>query len=380
MAAAKKNVRKACSDDANTPMMDEDKKKSLRRSQDDDAPSDDDMEKADDDDKDDEDKSSDLVDIDTNGNGGAPVETVDDGDVGDFNGAADDDDDSDDEDDDDDDEDDDDDLDKSDEDDDDDDDESIDMTQPASKSTSSKSAKAAVTAETLSKALQAMQSYVRANDVGSRRTALLQKAQRSTLATKERDELFALLAGQDVKKSTLAGQVRRNFRKDETMAKSVQSAAEQQDVSDYLDSLSDNISRSLGTLAKATEASSQRQHSVNLIMCKALAQVGGAVRAIGERMQVLEQQPAREPKSLSANPVQKSFAGNPASANEMSADDILASLTAMNEQSYKEGRRGLSKGGHSITDGVSAMCSSGAIDRGLLSEVQAFAKSQRASH
>ena len=385
MAAAKKTVRKGCSDDAGTPPWDMDKKKSLRRSETDDkdgdeddvSKADDDVSKADDDDKDKKDatdKDSDLVDLNTGGNGGAPVETVDDSDgIGD-DGDTDDDDDYDD----DEDEDDDDDLDKSDDDTDskdDDDDEEVDMTTPAKKSQT-----AGVTADTLQKALRAVQSYCRANDTDSRRAVLLNKAQKDTLKDGERRELFDLLAGEPARKSTLAAEVRRDFRKDETMAKSMQTAAEQQDVGEYLEALSGNIERSLGRIAKSTEASSQRQTSVDLIMCKALTQIGGAVKAIGERIQALESQPAHAPKSLSAQPLGKSFAGAAASEDALGADQIITHLTSMNEQSHKEGRNGMSKGGRSITDGVSAMCSSGAIDRGLLSEVQSFAKSQRLAH
>lgn len=380
MAAAKKTVRKGCSDDASTPPWDEDKKKSLRRSEkdDQDGDEDEDVSKADDDDDDKSDDDTDLVDLNTGGNGGSPVETVDEsdgiGDDGDDDAMDDDDDDSDDDDDDDDD------LDKSD---DDDDEEDVDMTAPAKKSQAARKSQAqaaGVTAETLHKALRAVQRYCRANDGESRRSVLLSKAQKDTLKEGERRELYNLLAGEPVAKSTLAADIRRDFRKDETMAKSMQAASDDQDVGEYLEALSQNIERSLGRVAKSTEAASQRQTSVDLIMCKALTQIGGAVKAIGQRIQALESQPAHGPKSLSAQPLGKSFAGTPASEDALGADQIIGHLTSMNEQSHKDGRNGLSKGGRSITDGVSAMCSSGAIDRGLLAEVQSFAKSQRTAH
>lgn len=234
-----------------------------------------------------------------------------------------------------------------------------------------------VTEESLCRALAAVKHFYKAHDQGSRKDALLAKAQSGQLSEQECRELYTTLGGQGPKKESLRRSVKRSFEQSESLQKGVQKAQSEADVGAYLQALSGQIAKSMGTLADATEAASTRQHAVNLIVCKALSQVGGAVAAIGKRMQVIESQPARAPKSLSARPVSKSFAGAPEGAQGLDPHVLTETLTEMNRRSWAEGRNGRSPGGLSILDGISTLSVNNALDKALLQEAIDFRKSQR---
>lgn len=230
-----------------------------------------------------------------------------------------------------------------------------------------------VTEATLQKSLDALKSYTLAHDGRSRRRALIRKSETQELTKSERRELYHLLGKKRAVKS-MSARLAAEF-EGEAMQKSL-TEAENGDVGAFLEQFQDGICKSLGTLADANESHARRQHSVNLLVCKALAQVGSTVQAIGQRLQVIERQPVRERKSLGVQAVQKSF-GQTAADGQLSREELAATLTEMNRASYAQGRGGLSKSNVSIVDAVSTLTTSGAVDGRILKDIHEFRKSQQ---
>lgn len=239
---------------------------------------------------------------------------------------------------------------------------------------------APITEQTLSKALAVVNRFYEASDPSTRRQALLSKASTGELSKSERRELYKSLGGRAERRPSLARKVAKSFKESPTMAKAMHSASQEADVSEYLEAQTDNLCKGLRTVARAQDTASERQHQATLIMCKALAQIGGTVLAMGRKLDVIEKQPVREPRSISARPLNKSFAGEPSSGAEQAAEpqEMIETLTEMNRESHANGRSGLSKSQHSISDAVNALLSSGALPRGIVQDVREFRKSQRA--
>lgn len=174
-------------------------------------------------------------------------------------------------------------------------------------------AEKSITAEELHKSIAALQKYAATPD---RKTELLQKAQ-SGLEPAEATELYELLGGQSAGES-------------DSLAKSVTegigtgtNSEAAFDVAPFLQEHNEALTKSLGTLADAIEGQGQRDHEFNMLMARAVADMGNMVKsmsesqtsdfaAIRERLGIIEAQPIRAPKSVGlqgAQPMNKSFAG-----------------------------------------------------------------------
>lgn len=236
--------------------------------------------------------------------------------------------------------------------------------------------KARVTVDDFQKSLDQLEEIAKADDPESRKKELLEKAQSGEeLTGDERDELFKALGHDD---STVDD--------DPDIVKSVQDtmAADGNeplqkalDVSEYLEALHEALTSSLSEVAKSVGASDQRQHEFNLVFAKAFHQVGELVKGMSERLGVLEQQPARAPKSkgipaTSEAVVQKSFANNDEpSQPQISKAEVLDGL-----EDLMQARNGTAACGEDILHATAKYEQLSQISKALLDEVIEFRKSQ----
>lgn len=252
-----------------------------------------------------------------------------------------------------------------------------DKVDPMGKSSSTKSRisprQVGVTEESLSKALEAVMQFAKSQDGANRQTVLMAKSQSDEgLTPAEAKELFAGMGKKSAKQMSLATKVVKGFEQDGDLQKSKLSASYDADVGEYLDAVTERTVKSIGAMCDFVEASDHRHHGFALLLSKAVGQIGAAVKLIGQRMQVIESQPTRVPKSLSVQPVNKSFAGDAPAGAQVSGHQLLDTLTRMNIDSMQQGRKGLSKSHRDIMGGIERAMSGLPIDSELLQDVQAY--------
>lgn len=224
-----------------------------------------------------------------------------------------------------------------------------------------------LTGDDLSKSLGKLEALVQASDITSRKDALLQKAQKGEdLIKSERDELFQLLGGAEAQKSS--EDLTKGLKENETLQKAL-------DVSDFLNEQHTELCKSLGALGETVQKSDSRQHEFNLVLAKAVADVGNLVKAVAMNVGAIAAAPARAPKSAGvqgSTALQKGFAGGEAEADQLSKNDILNSLESMMEKSMERGEHGLSKGGEDLALAIAKFEQMNRMSPGLLEEVKAF--------
>ncbi len=223
-----------------------------------------------------------------------------------------------------------------------------------------------VSVDDLEKSLGKLQEFVTQDDAPSRKEALLSKAQAEELSKSEKDELFQLLGGQaQSSKATTAQEVIKGFTENDTLQKAL-------DVSDYLQEQHTALVKSLGTLGDALEQSGNRQHGFNLLLAKAVGDMGGLVKALVERVGAIEVTPARGPKSkLSQQVLNKGFGGNRAAEDgaQFSKSQVLDGMEDLLQKSTKAGHEGRLESGEDILTAISKYESSNFISKSMLAEV-----------
>jgi hypothetical protein len=197
-----------------------------------------------------------------------------------------------------------------------------------------KSMASALSEEDLSKTLDELEDLVKAEDPEERRKQLLQKAQEGDLTDDENEELLKSLRGGDAVADddpALSESLTKGFSENTELQ-------EQLDVSPYLEEQHAELVKSLSALGEVIEQSDRRQHNFNLLLAKATHQTGTLLKAMSERLGVIEAQPARGPKSRgirqNQGALEKSFGdaqgGAPASgAPQLSRDEALDVMTEM---------------------------------------------------
>lgn len=195
-----------------------------------------------------------------------------------------------------------------------------------------------LTQDDLEKSLNKLEAYVADGDKPTRKAQLLEKAQSGELAKSERDELFQILGGGTPAAEGLGAKLVKGLEDNETLAKAL-------DVSDYLQEQHTELCKSLDALGEHIEKSDSRQHEFNLVLAKAVADIGGLAKAMSERLEVIEGQPVRGPKSRgvsAAAPLEKSFGGQKpgAAGEEFSKSQILDGMQDLLEKSVDSGQGG----------------------------------------
>lgn len=230
--------------------------------------------------------------------------------------------------------------------------------------------KKSLSEEDLRKSLDALEEVVEASDETSRKQALLEKASSGDLDETERDELFGLLGGQAQTDPSLADSIAKSFEGNETLAKSL-------DVSDYLAAQHSEELGALRTLADCIEKSDRRQHEFNLVLAKAVVQMGGLVDGMSRRIGVVETQPARGPKAQGvqgAQPMAKSFGEGGAGGAQLSKSQTLDLLDNMMEKSMQAGGDGIADCGEDLAVSIAKYESQSVLSRNLHDEVVSFAR------
>lgn len=217
----------------------------------------------------------------------------------------------------------------------------------------------------LRKSLAALSRFVQSNDTESRKDNLLSKAQEGELSKSERSELFGLLGGETEEAPSLGDHMTKSFQENDNLQKAL-------DVSDFLADQHSELVKSLGTLGDALEAVDNRQSEFNILLAKSLATVGSVVEGMASRLGVIENQPARAPKSRGVA-MEKSFAGGAPEGEQLSRGQVLDAMTRMNEQSILEGRNGLTKSSsEDLTKAVAKYEQTGELSKSMVGEIRQF--------
>jgi len=210
-----------------------------------------------------------------------------------------------------------------------------------------------LTEDDLQKSLDQLESLVAEEDKPTRKQQLIEKAQSAgELEKSERDELFSLLGGEVEDEPHLSDDIEKSM-------------SDVVDVSEYLDRQHEALTKSLSVLADHVEKSDNRQNEFNMILAKAVGQVGKSVQAISERLIAIEDTPARAPKSHGAQPMQKSFANAPQATDQPTRVQILDALEDMSK-SYN----GTLEDGTDLLTAIVKYESTGAISQALLERVK----------
>jgi hypothetical protein len=233
----------------------------------------------------------------------------------------------------------------------------------------------AIPEEMLQKSLKALSKYISSNDAATRRQELLTKAQTGELRKSERAELMDMLGGRADNEPRLADDLTKSMRDNEGVQKAV-------DVSEYLRSNHEEMCKSLEHVGDAIQGMDDRQAEFNMLTAQALHYSGALIKSMAERLGAIEQTPARRPKSAGVpggQALEKSFAGQQHQPNQLSKAEVLNALTILNEQSYADGRNGLSKSNCDIGIEASKYEQTSAINPLMLQEVQAFCSQRRSN-
>lgn len=226
--------------------------------------------------------------------------------------------------------------------------------------------------EDLVKALDQLDEYVSSNDSGSRKEDLLNKAMSEELGTEERDELFNLMGGETAASESRSDEIVKSFQENEDFQKAFE-------VSDFLREQHEELTKSLGTLADYQERSESRQHEFNLALARTVSDTGKLVKAMSERLGVIERQPTRGPKAVRTRQdqvMQKSFQDGSQeepmgqTGPKVNRRSILKGLEGMMAKSMKDGQDGLAECGEDISVAVATFEQMNQISKPLLDEVK----------
>jgi hypothetical protein len=232
-----------------------------------------------------------------------------------------------------------------------------------------------LTGDDLAKSLRKLHQLVESSDEVSRKDALLSKAQNGAdLSKSERDELFSLLGGGEKKQDSVSAQLVKGLQDNSHIKDAL-------DVSNYLSESHSELCKSLSSLGDYVSKSDARQHEFNLVLAKAVADVGNLVKSVAETVGAIAQAPARAPKSAGVRGavLEKSFAGAAPAGDQLSKAQILDTLESMMEKSMSDGSDGRSAGGHDLLMSIAKYESGNAIAPGLLAEVKQY-RAQRSAH
>jgi len=225
-----------------------------------------------------------------------------------------------------------------------------------------------VTGGDLERSLQKLEEFAKSQDVPSRKEELLSKAGGAELSEAERAELFNLLGGQPT--GGVADTLTKGLTDNQTMKDALE-------VSAYLTEQHQELVKSLSAVGAEMEKSSARQGEFNLVLAKAVSDIGSLIKSMDDRMAAYEGQPAGAPKSRGVNapitqPLQKSFGGQGAGGEQLSKSQVMDVLDVMHQSSIQKGNHGMSESGEDLLNAIAKYETSSMISPALLKEVQSF--------
>ena len=223
-----------------------------------------------------------------------------------------------------------------------------------------------ITEDDLEKSLRKLSAYAQRNDEPARKDRLLSKASSDALSKSEREELFELLGGESSKEENT---ITKSFEENETLQKAL-------DVSEYLQEQHTELVKSLRNVGEEIEKSDHRRHEFNLVMAKAIQDIGLMVKSMSEQIGIVGNKPARQPKSLGvvqpSQVLHKSF-GNSASSEEvLGKSQVLDALDSMMQESMSKGMQGRTEYGEDIALATSKYEQTHMISKPMLQAVKGF--------
>jgi len=213
----------------------------------------------------------------------------------------------------------------------------------------------------LERSLERLEAEAFIDDPDTRKQELMDKASAGSLSKSESQELYEILGEELGGGDRLSDEVVKGFGDNDTLQKAL-------DVSDYLQEQTDELVKSLSTLSDHVEASDTRQHRFNLVMAKAVAEMGKLVKSMADTLEVGMSKPARLPKSQpTTQALNKSFPGNPNGG--LSKEVIMDTMEAMLQKSVESGHGGAVEG-HDLATAISQFEQFNTISPALLERVK----------
>ena len=225
-----------------------------------------------------------------------------------------------------------------------------------------------LTAGDLQKSLDRLTALAREGDGPSRKDALLAQANSDTLSKSEREELFELLGGAASTADEPGDHIVKSMTENDTLQKAL-------DVSEYLQEQHSELVKSLRNVGEEIQKSDNRRHEFNLVMARAIRDIGTMVKSLAEEMGTIGAQPARAPKSLGVKAgqvLQKSFAGRATESDELSKSQVLDALDGLMEDSMSKGGSGTLENGEDIALAVSKYEQTHMITKSMLGAAKSF--------
>lgn len=245
---------------------------------------------------------------------------------------------------------------------------------------SAEKAKKSLTIGDLSKSLEALESFAKSGDLPSRKDLLLGKASAGSLKKSEREELFNLLGGGSNQNLSNDDAPAENIVKSMNDNDNLQKAL---DVSDYLQEQHTEMVKSLRRVGDEIQKSDHRRHEFNMILAKAVKDIGDLVKALNDTVGTMAGQPARAPKSLGvvkpAQVLQKSFMGQPVAGENLNKSQVLDALDGLMEESMAKGMSGATDFGEDISLACAKYEQTNMISRPMLDAVKGYLQKRTAA-
>jgi hypothetical protein len=234
-------------------------------------------------------------------------------------------------------------------------------------------AKKSLTGSDLDKSLDALEAFAKSGDLPSRKDSLLAKAGQGALSKSEREELFDILGGGAAPtqaKDEPAENIVKSMSENDNLQKAL-------DVSEYLQEQHTELVKSLRRVGDEIQKSDHRRHEFNLILAKAVKDIGEMVKSLSDAVGVMAGQPARAPKALGVTTkpgqvLQKSFAGQPSAGENLTKSQVLDALDGMMEESMTKGMSGATDFGEDISLAVAKYEQTNMISRPMLEAVKGY--------
>jgi len=233
-------------------------------------------------------------------------------------------------------------------------------------------ARKSLTGFDLQKSLDKLAEFAERNDLPSRKEALLSKAADDSLNKSERDELFDLLGGEAVVADEPGESITKSLTENETLQKAL-------DVSDYLQEQHTELVKSLRNVGEEIEKADHRRHEFNLVLAKAVKDIGEMVKSMSAEMGVISNKPAHAPKSLGvrgAQVMQKSFGGQAPAGEALTKSDVLNALDGLMEESMSKGMGGATEFGEDIALATAKYEQTHELSKSMFNTVKSFSQKQ----
>lgn len=243
---------------------------------------------------------------------------------------------------------------------------------------------AAVGEDKLEKALNKLNELAKSS--ADEKADLLQKAMNGELSEQENARLLTLFGGGQGQQDTLAKSATAGLAGDPAIQQAV-------DVSEYLRAVHAGNMGAIEVLADSMEKSFSTQSEFNIVLAKAVTQIGGIMKSLRDEVHGWAEGTSEQPKGAQnatqakkAQAINKSFSGQAAAQSAGQGDgdtiqkgEVLAILEEMHLDSLKKGMGGCSKSGEDLNKSIAKYEQTGKMTRQLVEEVKAFRAGARAA-